>query len=78
MSNEPKLPPWLTNLLTGTFLVLFTWFVTTGKMDAVQENRLTTMEKQIDSKASKESVEGMDKRLIRIEDKLDKALDRRK
>jgi hypothetical protein len=76
-STDRSLPIWLTNLLSGIFLVLFTWYVTTGKMDAVQENRLSTVEKSLESKASKESVEGIEKRLERIDGKLDRLLERK-
>lgn len=76
-NGERTLPLWLTNLLTGALLVLFTWFVTTGKMDAVQENRLATVEENLKTKASKESVEGIEKRLERIDGKLDRLLERK-
>lgn len=68
---------WVKQLLAAAAIALTTWLLTTTRMDAVQENRITTVEKNVDGKASKESLDGVEKRLDRIEGKLDKVLDRR-
>lgn len=75
---KPQIPPVLSHLLSAAIVALCTWFMTTNRMDAVQETRISTIEKNLDFKASHESVEAMDKRLVRIEDKLDKVLEKKK
>lgn len=79
MSNgtERTLPGWLMQIIAGIAVACGTWLFATNRMDGVQEQRIATVEKALESKASKESVEGIEKRLERIDGKLDRLLERK-
>lgn len=69
--------PIIKQLFGALIIATVTWALTTAQASAVQQQKMVAMEKAIESKASKETVEQFQRevlsRLERIERKLDRA-----
>ncbi|MCU1284487.1 MAG: hypothetical protein JWO13_837 [Acidobacteriales bacterium] len=66
------------NLIAAAVIAGFTWFVAVNRVSAVQDNRITAVEKALETKASKESVDSIKEQLNKMDNKIDKLLDQRK
>jgi aminoglycoside phosphotransferase family enzyme len=80
--QQPEsISPWLAQLIfqfiAAAAIAGVTWFAATNRMDAVQENRITAVEKELEKKASKESVESIKELINKLDGKVDKLLERR-
>lgn len=80
--SERSQPPrvnggWVQQLILACIVAGVTWLLTTVRMDAVQEQRIVTVEEQVKTKASIREVDELKRevlsRLDRIENKIDRA-----
>lgn len=70
--------PLLRQLVGAAVIATVTWALTTSQASAVQEQRLVTVEKALDGKASNEKVDGLQREILSRLDRIENKVDRRK